>query len=250
MSGENRDINEWDVAAESWIDFVGHGKDYFRDELNNPGMFMVIGDLRGLAVLDVACGEGYNTRLLAGKGAKVSGIDSSEKLIDFAICQEEKDPFGIEYYVLNSSDLSMFSTGSFDLVTCFMALMDIRDYDQTISEIARVTRDGGRFVFSITHPCFEYNSKTQVLERPDKYFEAKPEKVLWNLERLLRPFETTSFHRTLTDYSTALYKHGFLIRRLIEPKPTRKGLKKFPQLKQILLTPHSICTEAVKISCK
>ena len=90
MSKESRIIKEWNVAAESWINFVRQGKDYFRDELNNPAMFHLIGNVKDLLILDVACGEGYNTRLLASKGAKVIGIDSSRKMIEAAISQEEK----------------------------------------------------------------------------------------------------------------------------------------------------------------
>jgi hypothetical protein len=66
------------------------------------------------------------------------------------------------------------------------------------------------------------------------------------MKRLLKSFETTSFHRTLTDYSNTLHKHGFLIRRLVEPKPTEKGAKRFPILKQIFLRPHSIIIETIR----
>lgn len=201
MTNKNRTAKEWDIAAESWIDFVRQGKDYFRDELNNPGMFRLIGNVRALFVLDVACGEGYNTRLLASKRATVIGVDSSRKMIEAAVSQEEKEHLGIDYYVLDSTDLSRFTSESFDLVTCFMALMDIKNYDATIGEIARVMKSDGRFVFSITHPCFEYNPTSQKLEGTKKYFEARREKVPWNMRRLLKPFETTSFHRTLTDYN-------------------------------------------------
>ncbi|HEX9262105.1 MAG TPA: class I SAM-dependent methyltransferase [Candidatus Bathyarchaeia archaeon] len=248
MPKHKRIVKEWDVGSDSWIDFVRQGKDFFRDELNNPGMFHIIGNVKGLTVLDVACGEGYNTRLLASKGAKVTGIDFSEKMIKSAKSQEEKDPHDIDYYVLDSSNLSMFPAASFDLVTCFMALMDIEDYDATIREIARVMKKTGRFVFSITHPCFEYNPVNQELDKTPKYFETRSEKVPWNMERLLEPFETTSFHRTLTDYSNTLCKHGILIKRLFEPKPTKNGPRKFAPLKQILLTPHSIIMETVKNS--
>jgi 2-polyprenyl-3-methyl-5-hydroxy-6-metoxy-1,4-benzoquinol methylase len=60
-------------------------------------MFHLIGNVKGLFVLDVACGEGCNTRLLASKGAKVVGVDSSKKLIESAVSQEERDPIGIDY---------------------------------------------------------------------------------------------------------------------------------------------------------
>jgi len=69
---------EWNDAAESWVDFVRKGKDYYRDELNNPATFGLTGDVRDRLVLDLACGEGYNTRILARKGAKVAGVDFSE----------------------------------------------------------------------------------------------------------------------------------------------------------------------------
>jgi 2-polyprenyl-3-methyl-5-hydroxy-6-metoxy-1,4-benzoquinol methylase len=243
---ENRVAKEWDDAAESWVDFVRQGKDYFRDELNNPGMFQLIGNVKDHLVLDVACGEGYNTRILARKGATVTGIDLSKKLIKHAKSQEEKDRLGISYSVSDSTDLSRFPARRFDLVTCFMALMDIENYDAAIREIARIMKDEGRFIFSITHPCFKYSAKTRKIERIARYFGIRSEKVSWRMERLLRPFETTSFHRTLTDYSNALHKHGLLIRRLLEPKPTKSGSAKFPPLKQVFLRPHSITFETIK----
>ncbi len=243
---ENQIAKEWNDAAESWVDFVRQGKDYFRDELNTPGILRLIGNIKGQEVLDIACGEGYNTRILARKGAKVNGIDLSQELVEHAKSQEEKDQLGIRYYVSDSADLSRFLAKRFKLVTCFMALMDIENYQGTISEIARVMKDDGRFIFSIIHPCFDYIAKTGEIERRAKYYGTRRQRVQWTMERLIRTFETTSFHRTLTDYSTALYNHGLIIRRLLEPKPTRNGSTKFPPLKQVHLRPHSIIFEAVK----
>jgi 2-polyprenyl-3-methyl-5-hydroxy-6-metoxy-1,4-benzoquinol methylase len=140
-------------------------------------MFRVIGNVNGLSVLDVGCGEGLNARLLAVKGAKVAGIDLSEKLTTSAITEEERNPLGIDYYVLDSKNLSKFSSGTFDLVTCFIALMDIENYDETIGEIARVMKMDGRFIFSITHPCFALNLETQEIEEISKYFEDRVEKT-------------------------------------------------------------------------
>jgi 2-polyprenyl-3-methyl-5-hydroxy-6-metoxy-1,4-benzoquinol methylase len=46
--------------------------------MNNPAFFSLVGNIRGKHVLDLACGEGYNTRILSRKGAKVVDVDSSE----------------------------------------------------------------------------------------------------------------------------------------------------------------------------
>jgi 2-polyprenyl-3-methyl-5-hydroxy-6-metoxy-1,4-benzoquinol methylase len=243
---QNRITEEWRNAAESWIDFVRQGKDYFRDELNTPGMLRLIGNVQGLEILDIACGEGSNTRILAHKGARAAGIDVAREMIEQAKSQEKKDRLGIRYYVSDAADLSRFPAKRFDLVTCFMALMDIENYDRTISEIARVMKDDGRFIFSITHPCFEYSVTSGEIEGTSRYFGIRSERVPWKMERLLKPFETTSFHRTLTDYSTALHNHGLLIRRILEPRPTKKGRAKFAPLKKVMLRPHSIIFETVK----
>lgn len=58
------------------------------------------------------------------------------------------------------------------------------------------------------------------------------------------------FHRTLTDYFDALYKSTLFVSRLVEPKPTEKGLLTHPQLGENLLTPQSIIIESVKITDK
>jgi len=238
---------EWNDAAESWVDFVRKGKDYYRDELNNPATFKLIGDVRGQLVLDLACGEGYNTRILARKGAKVTGIDFSEKLIELARREETKEKLDICYHVLDATDLKEFSSNHFHLVACFMSLQDIENYEKAISEVARVLRNRGRFVFSIPHPCFETiiaDGKRTSATR--KYFGTVKYPVQWKMERLVKPFRTTSFHRTLTNYFDALFRSKLFVSNLVEPKPTQKGLREYPPLREVLVTPQSIIIESTK----
>ena len=241
---------EWNDAAESWVDFVRKGKDYYRDELNNPATFGLTGDVRDRLVLDLACGEGYNTRILARKGAKVAGVDFSEKLIELAKREEAKEKLGICYHVLDATDLKEFSNNHFDLVTCFMSLQDIENYKRAISEVARVLKNRGRFVFSVPHPCFETISiKGKRVSATRRYFGAVKYPVQWKMQRLVKPFRTTGFHRTLTDYFDALYKSKLFMSRLVEPRPTQKGLRKHPPLREVLERPQSIIIESMKCAC-
>jgi len=237
----------WDAATEGWVDFVRTGKDYWRDGVNNPTTFRLIGNVRGKTVLDLACGEGYNTRILARKGAKVTGVDHSQKLISFARMEERKEPLGIRYYWMDANRLSGMSDASFDLVTCFMALHDIENYEGAVAEVARVLIHGGRFVFSIMHPCFEDMVVNGVrINAAERYFDKVQYPVEWNMNRLTKPFKTVSFHRSLTDYSLVLAKSGFLISRLVEPRPTKEAIQKHPNLRNVLTKPQSIVFEAVK----
>jgi SAM-dependent methyltransferase len=129
-----------------------------------------------------------------------------------------------------------------------MSLQDVEDYEGAISEVARVLKDGGRFVFSVPHLCFEVIvEEGNRISATARYFGAARYPIHWRMERLLKPFETTSFHRTLTDYSAALFKSKLLILRLVEPRPTRKGLQKHPPLREVLLRPQSVVIESMKI---
>jgi ubiquinone/menaquinone biosynthesis C-methylase UbiE len=258
---------EWDEASKSWADFVRMGKDYFREEMNNPATLRMIGNVKDKQLLDLSCGEGYNTRILAKKGARVIGVDFSKKMIILARQREKRDRLGIRYYVSDAADLKELENERFDVVTCFMALMDIERYEDAISQVARVLKNDGRFVFSITHPCFEYGDtvggepigewkyeegKENAAERKAvhlevrKYFGITKCEVSWDMERLVKPFQTTSFHRTLTDYFQALHKSGFVVTRLVEPKPTSKGVSEYPSLRKHTLIPHSIIIEAIR----
>lgn len=260
--------SQWDAGVESWVDFVREGKDFYREEMNGPAFFSLVGNVKGKRVLDLACGEGSNTRILARKGARVVGVDFSRKMIDFAKQMEKKDKLGIDYHVSDAANLKEFSSNQFDVITCSMALMDIKNYEDAIREVARVMKKNGRFIFSITHPCFEWGlvtpngqhigdwkykegtknspSRRDLHYEIKKYFGKVKCESSWDMERLIRPFKTTSFHRALTDYSKALYENGLLVRRLIEPKPTAKGALKYPQLRKHRKIPQSIVIEAIK----
>jgi ubiquinone/menaquinone biosynthesis C-methylase UbiE len=258
---------EWDEASKSWADFVRMGKDYYREEMNNPATLRMVGNVKDKQLLDLSCGEGYNTRILAKKGARVIGMDCSKEMIKLARQSEKRDRLGIRYYVSDAADFKDLESECFDIVTCFMALMDIERYEDAISQVARVLKKNGRFVFSITHPCFEYGDtvggepiaewkydeeKENSAERRTahlevrRYFGITKCEVSWDMKRLVKPFRTTSFHRTLTDYFQALHKSGFVVTRLVEPKPTLKGVSEHPSLRKHTRIPHSIIIEAIR----
>lgn len=146
--------SQWDEASETWCDFVRCGKDYYRKYMNGPALVSMMGDVTGKTVLDVGCGEGYFARYFAKHDAVVTGVDVSASLVALAVAEEEVNVLGIRYLHADATDLSMLASNSYDLAFCFMALMDIQDYEGTIVEVSRVLTANGRFVIVITHPCF------------------------------------------------------------------------------------------------
>lgn len=102
-------------------------------------------------VVDLGCGWGTLCRLLAGRGAAVTGVDRSARLIDHA---RARPTAGIDYRVGDVTDRSWWDGKPFDGAVCAMALMDIDDLPAALSTVAAVLRPGGWFAFSLFHPCY------------------------------------------------------------------------------------------------
>src|SRR5262249_41083212 len=158
MSGQqfsNEDVAAfWNGNAALWAEQIRDQRDIAREFHNNPAFLAIIGDVRGKDVLDAGCGEGYNTRILAQRGARMTGVDISERMIELAREEERREPLGIRYVCTSYTDLAGFPDESFDAVVSFMAMMDGARFDLAMSESFRVLRRGGMLAFSITHPCF------------------------------------------------------------------------------------------------
>lgn len=95
-----------------------------------------LGDLRGLRVLDLACGSGFSTRLLAERGACVTGVDISEEMIALARSHEEQR--GIKYLV--SDALELYISEAFNVVTPSFLFNYARDEKELLGFMQCVAR--------------------------------------------------------------------------------------------------------------
>jgi ubiquinone/menaquinone biosynthesis C-methylase UbiE len=206
--------DEWERNAGDWVAWArkpGHDsywkfhRDVFRELLPPPSG----------RVLDVGCGEGRLPRDMKSWGYSVVGVDGSPQMIRAA---QEADPEG-DYRVSDAASLP-FDDGSFELVTAFMSLHDIDDFESAVREIGRVVSPGGYLCAAITHPFqtsgqFESSSRDARFVMDGSYFEArrvggKP----YVRDGMSMIFH--SVHRPLHDYVAALASSGFAIDRLVE----------------------------------
>jgi len=82
---DHREVGRfWDENAEAWTQMARAGCDVYRDYLNTPAFFDMLPDVTGLSGLDIGCGEGHNSRLLAKRCAHLTAIDISEVFIRHA----------------------------------------------------------------------------------------------------------------------------------------------------------------------
>lgn len=121
-------------------------------------LLKLIGDLRGAAVLDLACGEGFYTRLLRQRGAaRVVGVDLSAGMIELARRQEAQHSLGIEYLVGDARQLP--DAGQFDVVVAAYLLNYARNRNELqamCDGIARALKPGGRFVTVNSSPPLKF----------------------------------------------------------------------------------------------
>lgn len=242
----------WDGNAETWTRLVRAGYDVYRDHVNTPAFLAMLPDIAGLAGLDIGCGEGYNTRLLARRGARMTAVDISPTFIRHAVAAETAEPLGIDYREADAGALP-FDDEAFDFATSFMSLMDMSAQDRAFREAHRVLRPGSFLQFSILHPCFvpPYRKPLRTADGADyavevgRYFDnvdGEIESWTFNaapkeIRSAVALFQTPRFHRTLSEWLNMAIGAGFIIERCGEPRANEETAKRIPHVADTRVAP-------------
>ena len=169
IENENTQAKDaWDRNAEFWNERMGEGNEFF-NILLWPAVERLLKPETGEQLLDVACGNGLTSRRLASAGAKVTAIDSSAAMI--AIAARHPGPLKVDYRVVDATDRqALFGLGApaFDGALCNMALMDMAEIEPLMAALSALLKPGGRFVFSVLHPCFNNPATVQMGELEDR----------------------------------------------------------------------------------
>jgi ubiquinone/menaquinone biosynthesis C-methylase UbiE len=251
----------WNGNAEVWTKLARAGYDVYRDHLNTPAFFELLPEVNGLAGLDVGCGEGHNTRLLARRGARVTAVDIAETFIAHARAMESAGPLGIRYTLASAVELP-FTDAAFDFVTGIMCFMDIPETGRVLAETQRVLKPGGFLQFSITHPCFDTPHRrnlrgtdglTYAIEVGDYFRNQEGEVMEWlfgetpaHVRAGLPKFRTPRFTRTISQWMNLLVDAGFRIERLLEPRPTDEAIRAHPAIQDAQVVAYFLHIRARK----
>ncbi|HZY70502.1 MAG TPA: class I SAM-dependent methyltransferase [Thermoplasmata archaeon] len=221
------EANGWEEIAAYYDEKQGDRGDTWHRTLIDPGLWKRVGRVRGLRVLDLACGNGYIARRLARSGAHVVAIDSSPSMLERAKARTAPS-LDVRYERRDAAHLTGFPDDSFDLAVSNMALMDISDGAGAIRQVARVLRPGGRFVATLSHPCFDNGSAsawsvervlltTTVYRKISRYRELLSERFPWRTPDGTL-YRTLGHHRPLNWYARVLGEAGLAITALDEPE--------------------------------
>jgi ubiquinone/menaquinone biosynthesis C-methylase UbiE len=242
----------WEQNAKTWTELVRSGYDVYRDLLNTPRFLELLPNVKEKLGLDIGCGEGSNTRKLAGLGALMRAIDISSVFIKYSKEIEVKEPKGIDFIVAPAQSLP-FPGCSFDFATAFMSMMDMADLESAFEEVFRVLKPGGFFQFSISHPCFDPPFRKKVFDEQGNevavqlggYFDTQPRIFEWQFSSIpkeirenLPKFQNPYIRRTLSEWFNIIIKSGFVIEMIDEPHPTAEQAKECPAIADTLIVPH------------
>lgn len=236
----------WSRGAEAWRQFVWSGADHYRLHVHGPALLEASRPVESEEALDLGCGEGYFSRALARRGARVTGIELVPALVALARELEVREPLGVTYVEGSAGSLpEPFEAGAFDLVTACMALQDMSDPGACLRGVAAVLRPGGRMVFSVPHPCTD--TAVRVWERDGRgekvalklagYFETGPAECAWDMKRLAYAWTTPCWRLTLSEWSAMIAAAGFVIEGLDEPRPEPELVAAHPELRDCALMP-------------
>src|SRR4249919_930710 len=129
-----------------------------------------LGPLRGVAVLDVACGLGTWSQLLQDRGASVAGIDISERAVE--VCRRR---FPDGDFRVGVAESLPFEDGRFGLVTYMGSLEHFLDKPAALREMLRVATPDARFLLLVPNAGFLtrrlglYGGTQQTRVREDVY---------------------------------------------------------------------------------
>lgn len=190
----------------------------------------LVGDPRGKTVLDVACGEGFYTRMIRQRGAaRVTGVDLSQGMIDLARRQDAQDQLGIEYCVADARELS--ETDQFDLSVAAYLLNYARTRDELqamCDGIARALKSGGRFVTVNCNPALtfptapsyrQYGFETSVV---GSWQEGAP--IKWTFYLSDGSFDIENYYLNVAIHEQAFREAGFREIRWHSPRLSPEGL--------------------------
>lgn len=219
----------WDTNAPFWDARLSEPTSW-QNTLIFPAVEQLLQVHPGERILEVACGNGLLAARMAEAGARVVAFDFSEEQLGYA--RQRADHSNVDLRVVDATDerqlLALGAPASFDAAVCNMALMDIVDLEPLAAALPILVKADGRFVFSVTHPCFNGTGSSRMVEAEDRGGELVTTRSV-RVFRYIRPRQGPGigitgqpapqfyFDRPVSLLFGTFFQHGFVLDGLEEP---------------------------------
>lgn len=193
--------------------------------MEEPAVLAHLGDLTGMRVIDLGCGDGAFADEVFARGARTYvGIDGSASMIAVA---RHRAADGMARFEVGRIEDFRPDPGEADLVTSRMVLHHLQDVAPTLRSAHEALTSGGRLLFTVTHPVITSFDNEESGPRTswtvDDYFDAGERRRRWF------GAEVTWFHRTVAQYIAAVLAAGFTLEAVSECAPDPALLADAPE---------------------
>lgn len=212
--------------------------------IEKPVLWELIGDVNGMRVLDLGCGDAqFGVELLQNGCFSYDGVEGSENMAKEAT----KYLYGTKGNVhLSSMEAWNFQVNHFDLVVSRLALHYVEDLKGVFEGIYQSLSKDGRFIFSVQHPVLTSSMKSAELSNSrtdwivDDYFQCGERVEPWIDKNVVK------YHRTTEEYFQLLRQVGFRIDDIREGTPRVEHFKNESEYKRRLRIPLFLMFSCVK----
>ncbi|MGZ6867965.1 MAG: methyltransferase domain-containing protein, partial [Blastococcus sp.] len=204
-------VNDYDSFAEAYS--AETEANLVNGYYARPAILNLAGDVAGRRILDAGCGSGPLSAALRDRGAIVTGIDSSPKMLALARQRLGADA---DLQVADLGNPLPFPDGAFNDVIASLVLHYLEDWEAPLTELRRVLKPGGRLIAAVDHP-FAIALLHREQGRTESYFETYNWTGEWTFggHDALMSF----WHRPLHAMTDAFTAAGFRISVISEPPP-------------------------------
>lgn len=166
----------------------------------------LLGDVKGLRVLELGSGSRSSAVALAKHGAYVAVVDPHPERIAETRVLAEDEEVRIEWHEGELSDLAFLRGESVDVAFSAGAVAEVADLGRLLRQVHRVLKPGAHIILAYQHPVM-------LVARGRSYFDETP--IAGEIDGVF----VEQFPRPLSEVYTAFTRSGFRVELLAEPRP-------------------------------
>ena len=148
MNADPQELAKFSELAHRWWDPSSEFKPLHEINPLRLGWIDGIARLQGKSAVDVGCGGGILAEAMAKLGARVKGIDLSEKALKVAMLHLLESRLDVNYEEISAELLAQREPAQYDALTCMEMLEHVPDPASTVGACAQLVKPGGHVFFS------------------------------------------------------------------------------------------------------
>ena len=148
MNADPQELAKFSELAHRWWDPTSEFKPLHQINPLRLGWIDGIASLQGKHVLDIGCGGGILSESMAKLGARVKGIDLSDKALKVAMLHRLESGVDVNYEEISAESLAEREAGNYDVLTCMELLEHVPDPASTVKACAQLVKAEGHVFFS------------------------------------------------------------------------------------------------------